>query len=446
MNVKKICSTLLFINLTVLPTFRGIMLDKARWKTSMSDEQAYEFGYPLGKNTTEPQELVLIQSHNCQFKFAKILPQEINFGTTHGFLVETATEKQRFVPDTQILKLKPLWQCLFQPNVSLEHFKTILNEYKKNIPQKIHMTIESVEPNSHFIVIGDIHGNFWTLQNILEYLYNALGIIDEDLKLQDGYSIICTGDYVDRGTESVEVLYTLMKLGLVNPESILLRGNHEAFDIAKDFLREWRNKFSDNIESRKTAEDILNLFTHLPHASVLGLPSPSSDHVTFIHLSHGGMNPIKNILKKHLQSKKKKSYYAINWTHNYLWDDYHSNKSADGTPYVEVSPRGFGCRTISYAAVIKALKESDSTTSRPSFNLLALFRGHQHQDDGITILSEYPFGNRDWSPLANENHAIKNEAVITLTATPHAHKYTSAFGILHAGTDGIWYFKPETQP
>ncbi len=72
-------------------------------------------------------------------------------------------------------------------------------------------------------VIGDLHGDFGTLLDILssEELLDRLE--------NDNIKIIFLGDYVDRGDQQLEVLTAVLYLKSLHPEKIVaLRGNHEA--------------------------------------------------------------------------------------------------------------------------------------------------------------------------------------------------------------------------
>ena len=73
------------------------------------------------------------------------------------------------------------------------------------------------------VVVGDIHGD-------LESLYKILYEIDfETFLANKNNKIIFLGDYIDRGSNSVAVLYTICMLKQTFPDSvILMRGNHEA--------------------------------------------------------------------------------------------------------------------------------------------------------------------------------------------------------------------------
>jgi len=71
------------------------------------------------------------------------------------------------------------------------------------------------------IAIGDIHGRLRRLQKLLELICPAA---DDTL--------VFLGDYIDRGPDSFAVVETIIGLKNKLPNTITLRGNHEAFIIA----------------------------------------------------------------------------------------------------------------------------------------------------------------------------------------------------------------------
>lgn len=78
------------------------------------------------------------------------------------------------------------------------------------------------------IAVGDIHGCFDLLKNLIEKKIRF--IPGEDM-------IIFMGDYIDRGKESKEVVKYLSELKARHPDSvILLKGNHEdmAYSVLTD--------------------------------------------------------------------------------------------------------------------------------------------------------------------------------------------------------------------
>jgi hypothetical protein len=73
------------------------------------------------------------------------------------------------------------------------------------------------------VLIGDVHGDLKTLFEILD------AIEFEEFLTNPNNKIIFLGDYVDRGNDSIGVLYTVCYLKQKYPDSVvLMRGNHEA--------------------------------------------------------------------------------------------------------------------------------------------------------------------------------------------------------------------------
>jgi protein phosphatase len=96
-------------------------------------------------------------------------------------------------------------------------------------------------PNN-LVVVGDIHGDFLTLEKIMNRIDFSNYLKDESNLL------IFLGDYIDRGKYSFEVLLFLCVLKSIYPNNIvMLRGNHEAYDYfpfsSYDFYFMLSNKF-----------------------------------------------------------------------------------------------------------------------------------------------------------------------------------------------------------
>jgi hypothetical protein len=73
------------------------------------------------------------------------------------------------------------------------------------------------------VIVGDIHGDLGSLYKILNEINFEVFLANKNNKM------IFLGDYIDRGSNSVAVLYTICKLKQSYPDSIvLMRGNHEA--------------------------------------------------------------------------------------------------------------------------------------------------------------------------------------------------------------------------
>ncbi|XP_022023302.1 serine/threonine-protein phosphatase 5 isoform X1 [Helianthus annuus] len=115
----------------------------------------------------------------------------------------------------------------------------------------------NVPNGKHFTVCGDVHGQFYDLLNIFE----LNGLPSED------NPYLFNGDFVDRGSFSVEVILTLFAFKCMSPSAIhLSRGNHESKSMNKiyGFEGEVRSKLSD-----KFVELFAEVFCYLPLAHVI---------------------------------------------------------------------------------------------------------------------------------------------------------------------------------
>ena len=123
------------------------------------------------------------------------------------------------------------------------------------------------------MVVGDLHGS-------MESLRLALAACDAADRLAPGRSLLFNGDFVDRGSESVEVLASLLLLKHAHPTSVwLLRGNHEDGSLATvyGFRDEVREKYPAHAERIWAA--LLELFGSLPVAA----------HTASAFIVHGGL-------------------------------------------------------------------------------------------------------------------------------------------------------------
>lgn len=127
-------------------------------------------------------------------------------------------------------------------------------------------------------VIGDLHGDAQTLFKILD------GIGVDDFLSDSKNKLIFLGDYVDRGSDSVGVLYSVCALKGKYPHSvILMRGNHEApaelpFS-PHDLPYEMQDRFGSAAKDLYT--EALSLFRLMTLAVVVG------DRLLLVH---GGLS------------------------------------------------------------------------------------------------------------------------------------------------------------
>lgn len=104
----------------------------------------------------------------------------------------------------------------------------------------------------NLVIVSDIHGDLGSLCKILDEINFEIFLKNKNNK------IIFLGDYIDRGSNSITVLYTICKLKQTFPHSIvLMRGNHEAseefpfpsHDLPQRISEYFRNSESDKIYS-----------------------------------------------------------------------------------------------------------------------------------------------------------------------------------------------------
>lgn len=117
----------------------------------------------------------------------------------------------------------------------------------------------SVEEKCNVIVIGDLHGNYKALYQIIQNLIDR-NILSKDLKIKAGYKIVSLGDYIDRGSYSPQVLSFLIILKLINPEDyIMLRGNHETEAVVDSIIPHLNSVDKQSIEYLKHYDFIANI-------------------------------------------------------------------------------------------------------------------------------------------------------------------------------------------
>lgn len=108
----------------------------------------------------------------------------------------------------------------------------------------VHITIPE---NSKFTICGDIHGQFYDLMNIFKL--NGLP--------SPSNPYLFNGDFVDRGSFSVECIFTLFGFKLLYPEHFFMsRGNHESQTMNQMY------GFEGEVKAKYTAQ-MSELFTEV---------------------------------------------------------------------------------------------------------------------------------------------------------------------------------------
>jgi len=119
-------------------------------------------------------------------------------------------------------------------------------------------------------VFGDVHGQFQDLMRFFEMWGEPKEGANGDIAAID---YLFLGDYVDRGTYSLETICLLMALKVKHPERIhLLRGNHEDRLINANFgfLEECQNRLVEESYNDDSIFNVVNeFFEYLPLAAII---------------------------------------------------------------------------------------------------------------------------------------------------------------------------------
>lgn len=234
--------------------------------------------------------------------------------------------------------------------------------------------ILSKEPNilrieAPVIACGDIHGQFYDLLNLLEEggRPNDQGNFPQYLFL---------GDYVDRGSFSCEVIFTLLALKIAYPDKIhLLRGNHESGSVSSHFgfKQECKRKYGVNVYHRA-----LLVFQTMPIGAII------STAFGDIYACHGGLSPslttIEEIeaIDRFIEPEMNSGLLDI------LWSDPISENSVDEMgdevfeEFLKVSWKPNPARGCSYCFGYSAVKEFLNKNG-----LVCIVRAHEVQADGF---------------------------------------------------------------
>lgn len=119
-------------------------------------------------------------------------------------------------------------------------------------------------PEGHSIhVVGDTHGQF----------YDFCHLMDQIGAPSETHAVLFNGDFVDRGSWSVEIALTIMAYKWLYPHTTLVnRGNHETSDMNKvyGFEGECKAKFGGEMTFKLFTE----LFVAIPLATLISAPLP----------------------------------------------------------------------------------------------------------------------------------------------------------------------------
>lgn len=178
-------------------------------------------------------------------------------------------------------------QILLRPREWIE--KSIVEESKFELDvgivfDLISRTIKIVEEQPIVLrleapikIFGDIHGQYQDLMRFFDLYNSPIEGVGGDI---EGTDYLFLGDYVDRGTHSLETMCLLMALKIKYPNQIhLLRGNHEDrwINSAFGFQQECVTRLNEDPDNPVIFNAFNDLFDRLPLAAVI------NDTVLCIH-------------------------------------------------------------------------------------------------------------------------------------------------------------------
>ncbi|RNF08335.1 putative protein phosphatase 1 catalitic subunit [Trypanosoma rangeli] len=283
-----------------------------------------------------------------------------------------------------------------------------------------------VQIESPVCICGDLHGQYYDLVNIFSRRPplggKVLGLANHagpalrhkrnrscsedasashhgELKSTDGpYDrYLFLGDYVDRGSRSIEVVVTLLALKIIEPSQItLLRGNHEDEQIMLlyGFFDECKRRYGVRLFRIFT-----DLFRVLPVAAVVN---------GTIFCMHGGLSPELKYVKEVPDVR------PCNVPHSgiicdLLWSD----PEAELPPNVDWAPSTRRISSVfSAKALDKFLKEN---------NLDMVCRAHQVVEEGFQFF-----------PSNTKRHLLT-----IFSATNYCNEFGNRGGVLCVDKDGV---------
>ncbi|RHN76279.1 putative protein-serine/threonine phosphatase [Medicago truncatula] len=261
----------------------------------------------------------------------------------------------------------------------------------KALPSLVDITVPH---GKHVTVCGDVHGQFYDLLNIFE----LNGIPSEE------NPYLFNGDFVDRGSFSVEVAFTLFAFKCMSPSAMYIaRGNHESKSMNKifGFEGEVRAKLND-----KFVKMFAEVFNCLPLAHVINKK---------VFVVHGGLFSVDGVKLSQIRSINRFCEPPDEGLmHDLLWSD------PQPLPGRGPSKRGNRCFCFGEDVTKRFLKDNNLDLVVRSHK--SMHKGYEIQHDGKLITV---FSAPNYCDKGNKGAFIRFEApdlkpnIITFEAVPH---------------------------
>jgi hypothetical protein len=492
-----------------------VIFKKIEEEQSASQEKHVELADPTlltGQEIPDEQEFIMISKEEfeeapsvfiTQPEEAKPTILEEYFAPSPSFSQWTALcKKLAFRPKEKITK-SPVHKSEFIKTLNL-FFTTMKNsEFSKNDrwleynapnesffsaieqerPFKPFVEKQEVKSDSVFFLRGDLHGDIHSLIASLEWLEKK-GYLDDFVIQKPDFYIAFLGDYTDRGAYGLEVLYTILRLKIANPDKVfLVRGNHEDLKLNSKY------GFKDELITKLGADSELiyktsAVYDFMPTALFVGT---GLDIKNFAQFCHGGLelsfnhqsilddqrkhayqwitsldrkNTIKVLTKSAIDSDIKSKLVEVynktahtvknlntlsSTTLGHMWSDFFFDDGAKIFDYT--LHRGF--------IYGKRLTETLLNQTSLSKNKLRLIiRGHQHNKETIPTLLKHGGLYAHWSGIQwsiQEGRTIEcNNALVwtfnVAPGTPYGTTFgynTDIFALLHLSS---WFNNWKLEP
>jgi hypothetical protein len=253
-----------------------------------------------------------------------------------------------------------------KPTFSLDQLKILTSKFIKQEQSKSNL----VRLNDNFndvIIVGDLHGDLKSAVKITRAFLN-----------EEVNSIVFLGDYVDRGENSLVVLFYLICLSIAWPSQIqMLKGNHEHLDLNRryGFQRELREIFPTRKDYDEVIQMLDKIYNNLSLCAITpnlsfcchgGVPNDIDNLGDFdlIPKPHSDLSSITDI---DLQMRLLAIYQQINW------NDPVENQEDE----FDHSYRGYDIYTFNETATSKFLKK---------INCKRIVRAHESSRGGFQYL------------------------------------------------------------
>ena len=394
----------------------ALHLPQNLWQKQLTDAQVKLFA---SKQKIKPEvgQLVICRHQDGSCSFGTVVKQ----WPDEYYDIATPDNKviNKHVALSSLKTLSSTWSQLFQPTVSLEKMRNLLDEranyYRSYGAPDGHGMI--LPANSKIVVLGDLHGNYRSLQSHVARLYED-GLLDDQFHLKPNCYVVGLGDYAGDGGQGILVWCTLLKLQENNPDQVfLLCGDHEDASKAQidGFQQEWYGTFGGTKKEFCLSElvwlKMLMVWKSLPKVLLVGLQMPSTQHYEFLMLCHGGFDftwrPdafMSKVIEKHI-NQHYKNPCSVDYRDDLCKDaSFVTGTFADDEDIAKMRAKksqahdqGSLWSKSAFAQFVKNYASRIDKKHMYQYCLCAMIRGHEHIPGGLVAFKRK--GLKTWKPL-----------------------------------------------